>query len=55
MTAAQLRSIPQTRAYRNAMRQARRICSAKDKARATHTWAKHMHKVIVENASELQR
>lgn len=49
MTSAQLASIPKTRAYRNAMRQARRICSAKDKGRAAHTWAKHMHKVIAEN------
>jgi hypothetical protein len=51
MTAAQIRSIPKSRAYRNAMRAARRICSTKDKGKAAHTWARWMHQVIVENAS----
>lgn len=50
MTAAQLASIPKTRAYLNCRRACYRIGTAKDKPRAVHTWAKWMKLVIAENS-----
>lgn len=42
MNAQQRTQIPRTRAMKNTLSAARRIPTAKDKGRVTHTWARWM-------------